>query len=316
MPLTTAKKPLAKTVFPHKDFISIADLSCDDISHVLDLAEHYVVQNRRMSQINALLKGLVMINLFLENSTRTRLSFEMAAKRLGAGVINMTAEGSSIKKGESFIDTLKTLNAMRPDLLIIRHSEENSAHKAADILECPVINAGDGTGEHPTQAMLDALTLRRHFRSLKELNVTICGDILHSRVAHSNGILLKKMGANVKWVGPQEFLPPSLDKATTSMEEGLSGADAVMVLRIQKERLQKSPSFTEESYFRDYGLTTEKLALAKEGAVILHPGPMNRGIEIEATLADDPGRSLITMQVEMGVAVRIACLDLLTRHRR
>jgi len=316
MPDNAAKKTGSKTMFPHRDFLSIAALNAAEISAVLDLAEHYVVQNRRMSQTHALLKGLVLLNIFLENSTRTRLSFEMAAKRLGAEVINMTAQGSSIQKGESFIDTLKTLNAMRPDIFVIRHNEEGSAHKAAEILDCPVINAGDGAKEHPTQALLDALTLRRHFGRLEGLTVAICGDILHSRVAHSNGLLLKKMGARVKWIGPQELLPAGLEHATTGMEEGLADADAVMVLRIQKERLQKSPSFTEETYFKKYGLTAERLACAKDNAVILHPGPMNRGVEIEASLADDPKRSLITLQVEMGVAVRMACLDLLTRGKR
>jgi len=310
------KKPVSKLVFPHQDFLSIRPLGPADISAILDLAEYYVVQNRRMSQTNALLKGLVLINLFLENSTRTRLSFEMAAKRLGADVINMTADGSSMKKGESFTDTLKTLNAMRPDIFVIRHAEEGSAVKAAEILDCPVINAGDGTSEHPTQGVLDALTLRRHFGKLEGLNITICGDILHSRVAHSNGLLLEKMGARVRWTGPAELLPSNLENATSCMEDALKDADAVMVLRIQKERLQKTLSFAEADYFKMYGLTSERLALAKENAVILHPGPMNRGVEIEASLADDPKRSLITTQVEMGVAVRMACLDLLTRNKR
>ncbi len=297
--------------FPHHDLTGIDALARQDISSIFDLAESYIG-----AKTSAQLKGLALINLFLENSTRTRISFEMAAKRLGADVINMSAEGSSIKKGESFIDTLKTLNAMRPDIFVIRHSEEGSAAKAAEIMDCPVINAGDGIREHPTQALLDALTLRRHFGRLDGLNVTICGDILHSRVAHSNGILLKKMGANVRWVGPQELLPAGLDNATTSLTEGLRGADAVMALRIQKERLQKLLSFTEEDYFKNYGLTAEKLKSAKENAVVLHPGPINRGIEIDAALADDPKRSLINTQVEMGVAVRMACLDLLTRDRR
>lgn len=316
MSINAARKPVSKMTFPHQDFLGISHLSTDDISTVLDLAEYYVVQNRRMSQTNALLKGLVMINLFLENSTRTRLSFEMAAKRLGADVINMTTEGSAIKKGESFVDTLKTLGAMRPDIFVIRHAEDGSAQRAADIMECPVINAGDGRREHPTQAMLDALTLRRHFGRLEGLNVTICGDILHSRVAHSNGFLLEKMGAAVKWVGPQELLPPGLKNATTNLSDGLKDADAVMVLRIQKERLEKMPGFTDENYFKDYGLTMERLALAKKDAVVMHPGPMNRGVEIDPVLADDPKRSLITTQVEMGVAVRMACLDLLTRSKR
>ncbi|HEX2753325.1 MAG TPA: aspartate carbamoyltransferase catalytic subunit, partial [Alphaproteobacteria bacterium] len=248
-------------------------------------------------------------------STRTRLSFDMAAKRLGADVINMTTDGSSILKGESFTDTLKTINAMRPDIVVIRAKPEGSAVEAAELLDCPVINAGDGTREHPTQALLDALTLRRHFGSLEGLHIAIVGDILHSRVAHSNLHLLKKMGATVACVGPQELMPLGVD-GMQDMAEGLKNADAVMVLRIQKERLTQTLSFTEEDYFKTYGLTLEKLLLAKPGAVILHPGPMNRGVEIDAALADDPARSLITTQVEMGVAVRMACLDLLTRDAR
>lgn len=309
------KTPVSKLAIPHKHLLSIESLSREDIITILDLSEYYVVQNRRKSQTNALLKGLVLVNLFLENSTRTRLSFEMAAKRLGADVINMTVEGSSIKKGESFIDTLKTLNAMRPDLFVIRASEEGSAETAARLLECPVLNAGDGTREHPTQALLDALTLRRHFGRLEGLNVAICGDILHSRVAHSNLHLFRKMGVNVKCVGPAELMPLSAG-GTQDMKAGLSGADAVMVLRIQKERMQKALSFTEVQYFKNFGLTAERLGYAKEGAVVLHPGPMNRDVEIDAAIADDPQRSLITTQVEMGVAVRMACLDLLTRSAR
>ncbi len=309
------KTPVSKLAIPHKHLLSIESLSREDIITILDLSEYYVVQNRRKSQTNALLKGLVLVNLFLENSTRTRLSFEMAAKRLGADVINMTVEGSSIKKGESFVDTLKTLNAMRPDLFVIRASEESSAEKASQLMECPVLNAGDGTREHPTQALLDALTLRRHFGRLEGLNVSICGDILHSRVAHSNLYLFKKMGVNVKCVGPAELMPPGRG-GTQDMKAGLSGADAIMVLRIQKERMQRSLSFTEVQYFKNFGLTAERLAYANEGAVVLHPGPMNRDVEIDAAIADDPKRSLITTQVEMGVAVRMACLDLLTRSAR
>ena len=309
------KTPVSKLAIPHKHLLSVESLSKEDIVTILDLSEYYVVQNRRKSQTNALLKGLVLVNLFLENSTRTRLSFEMAAKRLGADVINMTVEGSSIKKGESFVDTLKTLNAMRPDMFVMRASEEGSAERAAQILECPVLNAGDGTREHPTQALLDALTLRRHFGKLEGLNVSICGDILHSRVAHSNIHLFRKMGVNVKCVGPRELMPLSA-AGTQDMKAGLTGADAIMVLRIQKERMQKTLSFTEVQYFRNFGLTAERLAYAKEGAVILHPGPMNRDVEIDAAIADDPQRSLITTQVEMGVAVRMACLDLLTRSAR
>ncbi|MDF3024714.1 MAG: aspartate carbamoyltransferase [Alphaproteobacteria bacterium] len=309
------KTPVSKLMIPQKHLLSIEHLNREDIQTILDLSEYYVVQNRRRSQTNALLKGLVMINVFLENSTRTRLSFEMAAKRLGADVINMTIEGSSMKKGESFTDTLKTINAMRPDLFVLRHNTEGSAEAASQILDCPVMNAGDGTREHPTQALLDALTLRRHFGRLEGLNVAIVGDILHSRVAHSNLQLFKKMGVNVKCVGPAELMPLSAG-GTQDMKTGLTDAEAVMVLRIQKERLQKSLSFTEEQYFDSYGLTAERLGFAREGAVVLHPGPMNRGVEIDASIADDPKRSLITAQVEMGVAVRMACLDLLTRSAR
>ncbi len=314
--VATQKRPVSKIMIPHHDILGIEQLNADEINSILDLAEYYVVQNRRKSQTNALLKGLVLVNLFLENSTRTRLSFEMAAKRLGADVINMTTEGSSLKKGESFSDTLKAINAMLPDVMVIRHSEEGSAHKAAEILDCPVINGGDGTREHPTQALLDALTLRRKFGNLEGITVSICGDIMHSRVAHSNAFLLNKMGANVKFVGPAELLPQGLSNATSDMAEGLKDAHAVMLLRIQKERLQKNLSFTEEQYFNAYGLTEEKLKLAHKDAVVMHPGPMNRGVEIDAAIADDPNRSLITLQVEMGVAVRMACLDLLTRKVR
>lgn len=312
--INSEKKPVSKLRIPQHDLLGIDALAPDDIMTILDLAEYYVVQNRRRAQ-GALLKGMVIVNLFLENSTRTRLSFDMAAKRLGADVINMTADGSSILKGESLLDTLKTINAMRPDLVIIRARAEGAAEEAAKLIEAPVINAGDGTREHPTQALLDALTLRRHFGKLEGLHVAIVGDILHSRVAHSNLHLFKKMGVAHSCVGPQELLPLGVD-GTQDLALGLKNADAVMVLRIQKERLSEKLSFTEEDYFKTYGLTAERLSLAKENAVVLHPGPMNRGVEIDAALADDPTRSLITTQVEMGVAVRMACLDLLTRGAR
>jgi aspartate carbamoyltransferase catalytic subunit len=239
----------------------------------------------------------------------------MAAKRLGCDVLNMGAEGSSLKKGESLADTLRAINAMIPDLLVIRCAAEGAAREAADILSCPVVNCGDGTNEHPTQALLDALTLRRRFGRLEGLTVAICGDILHSRVARSNTLLLEKMGVKVKCTGPRELLPDNA-RCTTDMRACLQDADAVMVLRIQRERLLKSLVIDDAAYFKDYGLTAERLAFAKPGAVVMHPGPMNRGVEIDAAIADDADRSLITTQVEMGVAVRMACLDLLTRSRR
>ena len=309
------KTPVSKLAIPQKHLLSVEALARDDVQTILDLAEYYVVQNRRRSQTNALLKGMMMMNMFLENSTRTRLSFEVAAKRLGADVVNMSAEGSSIKKGESFVDTLRTLNAMRPDIFILRHGDEQAAQIAAKYVDCPVINAGTGTREHPTQALLDALTLRRHFGRLEGLTVTILGDVLHSRVAHSNLHLLKMMGVNVKCVGPAELMPLSAG-GTQNIEDGLKDADAIMVLRIQKERMQTALPFTDVQYFKTFGLTAERLALANEGAVVMHPGPMNRDVEIDAAIADDPKRSLITTQVEMGVAVRMACLDLLTRSAR
>ena len=309
------KKPVSKLRLRHHDLLGVAPLKAEDITDILDLSEHYVVQNRRKSQTQALLKGLVLFNLFLENSTRTRLSFELAAKRLGADVINMSAEGSSIQKGETLLDTLKTVNAMRPDIAVIRAKAEGSAQSAADILDCPVMNAGDGTNEHPTQALLDALTLRRHFGRLEGLKIAICGDIKHSRVAHSNLDLLKKMGADVALAGPAELMPADQDNVFP-LSQALQEADAIMVLRIQKERLTQNLSFTEEQYFKEYGLTQDRLKLAKPSAVVLHPGPMNRGVEIDPVIADDLSRSLITVQVEMGVAVRMACLDLMTRAVR
>lgn len=299
-------------VFAHAHLLGIAPLSPGDVTAILDLADAYAGKNRAGQRLKVL-DGLLLANLFLENSTRTRLSFEIAAKRLGAEVVNLSAGGSSVQKGEELLDTLKTVGAMRPDIAVLRAGENGAAQKAADTLGCPVINGGDGTNEHPTQALLDALTLRRHFGRLKGLTVAICGDVKHSRVAHSNKLLLEKIGARVVLVAPPELgLPGSL----ADMAAGIADADAVMMLRIQKERLASALSLSEAQYFAAYGLTPEKLAHAKKDAVVLHPGPMNRGIEIDSAVADDPARSLIAMQVEMGVALRMACLDLLTRGCR
>ena len=267
-----------------------------------------------------LLSGRTLINLFFENSTRTRTSFELAGKRLGADVINMQAATSSIKKGETLIDTAMTLNAMNPDVLIVRHPDSGAVNLLAQKVDCAVINGGDGSHEHPTQALLDALTIRRRRGHLEGLLVAICGDILHSRVARSNIHLLTTMGARVRVIAPPTLLPAAIDRlgveVFTDMRKGLKDCDIVMMLRLQTERMQGAyvPSIRE--YFHFYGLDRAKLADAKPDALIMHPGPMNRGVEIDSEVADDIDRSLIREQVEMGVAVRMACLDVLTRKLR
>lgn len=282
---------------------------------MLDRADGYVALSRRPEKKLELLQGRTVLNLFFENSTRTRASFELAAKRLGADVINMGVDGSSIKKGETLIDTAMTLNAMQADALIVRHQESGAADLLAQKVEGAVVNAGDGTHEHPTQALLDALTIRRRCGRLENLVVTICGDILHSRVARSNIHLLTTMGARVRLVAPPTLLPGALAEWGVElhhdMRTGLKDADIVMMLRLQLERMQGAFVPSPREYFRFFGLDREKLALAKPDALIMHPGPMNRGIEIASEVADDIHRSAILDQVEMGVAVRMACLDLL-----
>ena len=306
--------------FTHRHLLGIDGLSPLDITHILDLADTYVDQSRRVDKKSDLLTGLTVINLFFENSTRTRTSFEAAAKRLDADVINMTVAASSIKKGETLIDTAMTLNAMHPDVLVVRHSQSGAVKLLAEKVDGAVINAGDGRHEHPTQALLDALTIRRRVGSLMGLTVAICGDIAHSRVARSNIQLLQTMGARVRLIAPPTLLPSKAEtfgvEAFTDMRKGLNGVDIVMMLRLQLERMQGSfvPSIRE--YFHFYGLDREKLSYAKPDALVMHPGPMNRGVEIDSDLADDIDRSLIRDQVEMGVAVRMACLDLLTRPLR
>jgi len=290
---------------------SLKNLSTSDIHEILDRGDYYVTQNSSRQKKCSLLSGKTIINVFLENSTRTRLSFEIAAQRLGADVVTMGVDGSSLQKGESLVDTLHTLNAMQPDALILRHSENIAPKLAEKHCFCPILNAGNGTDEHPTQALLDALTIRQVYGRLDGLTIAICGDIKHSRVAHSNQILLEKMGANIHFIGPEELLPHDQKNTFTSMAEGLKNADIVMVLRLQKERMRQTLSMSEETYFNQYGLTHEKLSAAKENAFIMHPGPMNRGIEIASDVAGDPKRSLILRQVENGVAIRMSCLDLL-----
>ena len=306
-------------LFPHRDLTGIAGLSPPDITLLLDEADGWVEHNRTHAVPDKRLSGLTQINAFFENSTRTLLSFEIAGKRLGADVVNMIAAASSTKKGETLIDTAITLNAMRADVIVIRHASSGAVALIADKVDCPVLNAGDGTHEHPTQALLDALTIRRRLGAIAGKRVAICGDVLHSRVARSNLLLLTTLMAEVRVVAPAPLLPAGLDAlgvaAFTDMDAGIEGADVVMMLRLQTERMAGGfvPSLRE--YHALYGLTAERLERAPD-AIVMHPGPMNRGVEIASSVADDRDRSVIAEQVEMGVAVRMACLDVLTRRRR
>ncbi|HWH16995.1 MAG TPA: aspartate carbamoyltransferase catalytic subunit [Allosphingosinicella sp.] len=305
--------------FPHRHLLGIEGLESGDILFLLDEAEQWVEFNRRRRKQDDRLTGLTQINAFFENSTRTLFSFEIAGKRLGAQVANFHPAASSVRKGESLIDTALTLNAMRPDVLVIRHESDGAAKDVAEVMGCPVINAGDGRGEHPTQALLDALTIRRRKGRIEGLRIAICGDIVHSRVAGSNLRSLPALGAELRVVGPESLLPASLPSgvsAFTDFGEGISGADVVMMLRIQRERMEEALSASLGDYHTLYGLTAERLRLAAPDALVMHPGPMNRGVEIDSQVADDPERSAIQEQVEMGVAVRMACLDVLTRDRR
>jgi aspartate carbamoyltransferase catalytic subunit len=303
--------------FPHRHLLGIDALSADDIIYLLDEAETWVEFNRRARKEDRRLAGLTQFNLFFENSTRTLFSFEVAGKRLGAQVANFHPGGSSVTKGESLIDTALTLGAMRPDVMIVRHGETGAPRQVADAVDCPVINAGDGTGEHPTQALLDALAMRRRKGRIEGLEVAICGDIRHSRVAGSNLRLLPKLGAKVRLVGPPSLLPEGgLLPTFTDFDEGIRGADVVMMLRIQRERMEASVEGSLADFHALYGLTMERLERAAPDATVMHPGPMNRGVEIDGDVADHPTRSAILEQVEMGVAVRMAVLDVLTRERR
>ncbi len=302
--------------YPHRHLLGIEGLSAGEIAVLLDKSEEYVDQNRRVDKKQSLLRGRTQINLFFESSTRTRTSFELAGKRLGADVINMSAEASSIRKGETLIDTAMTLNAMRPDVLVVRHPHSGAVALLAQKVDCAVVNAGDGSHEHPTQALLDALTIRRRRGRLGGLIVAICGDVLHSRVARSNIQLLVTMGARVRAVAPPTLVSPLFARMGADvhhdMESGLDGADIVMMLRLQTERMRGAYVPSVREYFHFYGLDYRKLAAAKPDALIMHPGPMNRGVEIDTDVADDIDRSVIREQVEMGVAVRMACLDVLT----
>ena len=301
--------------FPHKHLLGIEGLTAADINTLLDRANQYA--ENQISHSNQLLRGMTMINLFFEDSTRTQSSFELAGKRLGANVMNMAPRTSSMGKGETLIDTAVTLNAMRPDLLIIRHSASGAAALLSQKVDCSVVNAGDGAHEHPTQALLDALTIRRARGKLKGLLVAICGDILHSRVARSNIHLLTTMGAKVRVIAPTSLLPKGIEEigaaAFSDMREGLKDCDIIMSLRLQHERMSDSFIPSPQEYFHRYGLNREKLSYAKPDALVMHPGPMNRGVEIDSDIADNPERSLIRTQVSMGIAVRMAALDLLSR---
>jgi aspartate carbamoyltransferase catalytic subunit len=309
--------PKSSFVLSRRHLLGIEGLSHADIVGLLDLAEEFVELNRQIEKKRTSLRGRTLINLFFEASTRTQSSFELAGKRLGADVMNMAVASSSVKKGETLIDTAITLNAMHPDLLVMRHHASGAVALLAQKVDCAVVNAGDGSHEHPTQALLDALTIRRNKGRLERLVVAICGDIMHSRVARSNIILLNTMGARVRVVAPSTLLPPGVERlgveVARDMREGLSGADIVMMLRLQRERMNGSFVPSVQEYFHFYGLDQTKLRYAKPDALVMHPGPMNRGVEIDSAVADG-AQSLIRQQVEMGVAVRMAVLEALSRN--
>ena len=307
-------------MFAHRHLLGIEGLSRDDIETVLDLADTYVAFNRQPEKRGVALRGLTQINMFFENSTRTQASFELAGKRLGADVMNMAVAQSSVKKGETLIDTALTLNALNPDLLVVRHGSSGAVNLLASKVNCAVLNAGDGRHEHPTQALLDALTIRRRKGTLSRLTVAICGDIAHSRVARSNILLLGRMENRIRLIGPPTLMPAGVDRMGVevfqNMARGLEGADVVMMLRLQRERMDGALIPSMREYYHRFGLDSEKLAHAKPDAIVMHPGPMNRGVEIDGTLADDINRSVIQEQVEMGVAVRMAAMDPLARNHR
>lgn len=301
-----------------RHLLGIEHLAPADITSILDLAESYVSLNRQSNKHSNVLSGLTQINMFFENSTRTQSSFELAGKRLGADVMNMALGASSIKKGETLIDTALTLNAMNPDLLIVRHPQSGAVNLLAEKVNCAVLNAGDGRHEHPTQALLDALTIRRAKGRLHRLSVAICGDIAHSRVARSNIFLLNKMESRIRLIAPETLLPSGIDQFGVevfhNMNEGLRDVDVVMMLRLQRERMDGAFIPSEREYYHRWGLNAEKLANAKPDAIVMHPGPMNRGVEIDGDIADDVTRSVIQEQVEMGVAVRMAAMHLLAEN--
>jgi len=307
-------KKLKAVKINQNHLLGIQDLSLSEVLHILDEAKTFINLNKSSSKKVDLLRGKTQINLFFEPSTRTQSSFELAGKRLGADVMSMNIVNSAIKKGETLIDTAMTLNAMHPDIIVVRHQDSGAPNLLAQKVNCAVINAGDGKREHPTQALLDALTIINRRGKVKGLKIAICGDILHSRVARSNIYLMNMLGAEVNVVGPKTLLPHSIErlgvKAFTDMKKGLDNCDIVMMLRLQNERMQGSFLPSAREYYEFFGLTPDKLAMAKKEALIMHPGPMNRGVEIDTNLADDINRSVIREQVELGVAVRMACLKI------
>ena len=322
-----ARYPAGAQAFPHRDLIGIGQLERHEILFLLDEAEQWVALNRQPTKHNDLLGGLTVINAFFENSTRTLLSFEIAGKRLGADVVNMHAATSSVKKGETLIDTAITLNAMRADAIVIRHGSSGATQLIADKVDCPVLNAGDGQHEHPTQGLLDALALRHALRDRGEaaddftgLVIVICGDILHSRVARSNLLCLQALGATVRLCAPPALMPTGIEAMGAEVyhdfDAALDGADVAMMLRLQTERMSGQFIPSAREYHHLYGLTKQRLANAKPDALVMHPGPMNRGVEIDSEVADMIDRSIITRQVEMGVAIRMAALDVVTRRGR
>ena len=304
--------------FCDRHLLGIEQLKQMEILEILDCAEKYVKLNRETKKNSNILSGLTQINMFFENSTRTQASFELAGKRLGADVMNMAMQASSIKKGETLIDTALTLNAMNPDLIVVRHPQSGAVKLLAEKVNCSVINAGDGFHEHPTQALLDALTIRRTKGRLQSLSIAICGDIAHSRVARSNLLLLNKLGNRIRLIGPRTLMPSGVSELGAEVFEdmylGLNDVDVVMMLRLQNERMDGSFVPSRREYYHRWGLNSEKLSCAKKDVIVMHPGPMNRGVEIDGILADDINHSVIQDQVEIGVAVRMAVMELLARN--
>ena len=297
-----------------KHLLGIQDLSISDVKLILDEAKKFISLNKSKNKKLDILRGKTQINLFFEPSTRTQSSFELAGKRLGADVMSMNITNSAIKKGETLIDTAMTLNAMHPDIIVVRHQDSGASNLLSQKVNCSVLNAGDGRREHPTQALLDALTIIEKKRKIEGLRIAICGDILHSRVARSNIFLLNMLGAEVNIVAPTNLMPKDIEKfgvkTFSNMKEGVKDCDIVMMLRLQNERMSSSFLSSNREYYEYYGLTPDKLEKAKKDAIIMHPGPMNRGIEIDTKLADDINKSVIKEQVELGVAVRMACLKI------